>query len=38
MQWINNLSLRNKLILMVGLPLLALIYFAVSGIAEKSAA
>lgn len=34
---LNALSLRNKLLLIVAIPILALLYFSISGIVEKSA-
>jgi methyl-accepting chemotaxis protein len=36
MTWLANLKIRNKLVLLLVLPLLGLLYFAVQGIMEKA--
>ena len=35
MQWFNNLTVRNKLLLLISIPLLALLYFSLTSTVEK---
>ncbi|PTN12525.1 diguanylate cyclase domain-containing protein [Nitrosomonas aestuarii] len=34
-RWLNNIGVRNKLILYVTIPIIAILFFAISGAAEK---
>lgn len=35
LQWLNNLGIRDKLFILISIPILSVLFFAVSGVSEK---
>lgn len=35
LQWLNNLGIRDKLFIFIAIPMVSILFFAISGVSEK---